>query len=31
MELHNDNLLTEPAVPLLAKEFYLGQLGHREI
>jgi hypothetical protein len=29
MKLHRGDLLTETAVPLLAKEFHLGQFRHR--
>jgi hypothetical protein len=29
MQLHRDDLLAETGVPLLAKEFHLGQFGHR--
>lgn len=29
MQLHRDDALTQAAVPLLAKEFDLGQFGHR--
>jgi hypothetical protein len=29
MELHRDDLLIQAGVPLLAKKFHLGELGHR--